>query len=272
MKSVLVIGNGFVGSSLFRLNMPIHLINHSQIYSIDYSKYDIVVNTALSPLYRYNVYDKDHDIDIKICELAAKSGCYYVMFSSRKVYGNSKDLIIYDEDTAYNPFDYYSENKVITEQYIIRNFSNYCIIRGSNFFGFEVKRNSFFGYCADSLLKFNSIKYTFNKNIIRDFIHIEDVIFLFDKILLYKPIGIFNLGLNYGIPIGDIANYMIEGYGSGKLFYDDDANYDQQFILNTSKLYKAINFFPSYDEYGKKVINIGKQLREYNDHNSYRMV
>jgi nucleoside-diphosphate-sugar epimerase len=263
MENVLIIGRSFIGSYLYNSdrNFNYLLISHQDIDSVDFFKFDIVINTSLSPSYRNSKYDINDDIDIKIAEKANASGCYYVMISSRKVYGNFKQLKILKESDPYNPFDFYSENKAITEQYLLNNFNNVCVLRGSNFFGFELFRESFFGFCLTSLFEQNKIEFNLNQNIVRDFIHIDDVVYLINAVFEVKPKGVFNLGLNKGFAVKDIANNLIRGYGNGIFIGSDDFEYDQQFILDTSKLYTAIDFKPEYIDYENTIIGVGERLK-----------
>lgn len=264
--NILIVGKSFIGNALYNYNKSFNykVISHNDITGIDYSKFNIVINTAISPLYRNNSYSIDYDIDVKIANMACSAGCYYIMISSRKVYGNFKQLKTLTEMDPYNPFDYYSENKSITEQYLITNFrENVCIIRGSNFFGFELNRESFFGFCLTNLLKYSKIDCSINENIIRDFIEISDVVFLLDKIFKYKPVGIFNLGLNKGFSVKTIADNLILGFTEGIFNGREDLEFDQQFILDTTKLYNSIKFTPNYINYEDTFINLGKQLKLY---------
>lgn len=263
MKNILIVGGSFVGSHLFNpdINFNYELVSHRNVNSVDFNKFDIVINTALSPSYRDSKYHRSFDIDVQLAERANLAGCYYVMLSSRKVYGNSKELKTFVETDPYNPFDFYSENKAITEQHLLQNFENVCIIRGSNFFGFEPYRTSFFGFCLTNLLEQNKIEFNLNKNIVRDFIYIDDVVYLLNAIFKIEPKGIFNLGLNKGFTVKDIADNLIMGYGSGIFIGSDNLPFDQQFILNTNKLYKTIDFTPNYIDYENTIKSVGWKLR-----------
>lgn len=272
MEKILIVGHSFVGMAFFNFtNGLCDVISHNEIYTVDYSKYGIVINTSISPEYRNLKYLAKNDIDRIVANLALSSGCYYLMFSTRKVYGNSKELMLFSESDTTTPFDFYSENKLYTENIISKYFDNYCILRGSNFYGFEIGRKTFLGFCLDSLLKYNKITYNVNFNNIKDFINIQDVCKLLSLICKIKPKGIFNLGANRGISIENLANNIIEGYGSGEVVTSGD-EFDQQFILDTSKLYSALNYVPIYIDYDKKFIELGKQLRKYNDNDCNRMV
>jgi len=264
--NVLIIGRGFIGNALYNSNKTFNyaIISHTDIFNIDYTKFHIVINTAISPLYRTCSYSIENDIDIKIANMACSVNCYYIMISSRKVYGNFKELKLLTETDEYNPFDYYSENKSITEQYLLANFKkNVCVIRGSNFFGFELFRESFFGFCLTNLLKYSKIDCSINEYIIRDFIEISDVVFLLNKIFEYKPLGVFNLGLNQGFSVNQITSNLILGFSEGEFLSKPNLEFDQQFILDTRKLYTSINFTPDYTDYETKFVNLGKQLKLY---------
>ena len=230
---VLVIGlNSFVAKSLISLYQDKIILtkcNYTDIHKINYSKFDVVINCAIHPLYKSEKYNIDNDIDYKLSELLNGTACHYIMLSSRKIYGNTKELTIFTETDPYNPFDFYSENKVITEKSLLSTLDNLTIIRGSNLFGFEYNRNSFLGYCMTNLVKYNNIICDINLKTQRDFIQVDDFTKILIEICIHKPIGIFNLGSNFGLEIGKICEYLIDGYGVGSFECSND-RFDQQFI------------------------------------------
>lgn len=250
MKKILVVGKGLIGNAIKTSSKyNILLISHFDIDNLNFSDIDIVINTALHPDYRKVEYNQHIDFDRKLSMMCEKNNCHYIMFSSRKVYGNTKDLTYFSETSEYNPFDHYSENKVITEKFLTENIENVTILRGSNFFGKVNSPDSFVGYCMENLYEKRTIPLTICPDIIRDFIYVDDVVEILDKIL-YAPInGIFNLGLNCGFSVKKIANDILEGYAAGEIVYHQNLIKDQQFILNCSKLYTSINYNPDIIKY-----------------------
>lgn len=262
---ILIVGFSFVGTHLkLLLNtraVTSTIISYKDIDNIDFAMFDVVINTALNPLHRTERYSVQNDIDVKIAMKIKSYNCKYIMLSSRKVYGNSTSLVTFNEDSPLDPFDFYSENKVITENAVTSILDNRCcILRGSNYFAFEYGRNSFIGFCLNSLKKNNTISYTYNRNIKRDFIHIYTVSDIIYQVIIHGLTGIYNVGSGSGLEIGSIAEHIISGYGSGKFIVSENAPYDQQFILDISKISSSIDTVIKHCNYKEIFINYGKQL------------
>lgn len=261
--NVLIVGNtSFIAKAFLNYHqkeLNLFSIKYTDINSIDFSKFDVVVNCALNPLYKTEKYNIANDIDLQIIKLIQNTNCHYIMISSRKVYGNSTELVVYNEEDEYNPFDYYSENKMITEKYLMSIQNNITILRGSNLFGFEYDRKSFLGYCMTNLVKTKSIIYDVNLSTQRDFIYINDFIKVLIKVCIFKPKGIFNVGSGFGLKIVEISKYLIAGYGIGSYSCVNE-RYDQQFILNIDKITNFFGFNIELSDNKKIIINLGKDL------------
>ena len=162
---VLIVGdNSFVGRGFYnsiKLNDAVvaNIIPYSQLHHIDLKRYDVVLNCAITYEYKTQKYKDKYDLDYLVGLKAQDAGCHYIMMSTRKVYGNSTDLSVYDELSSLNPFDRYSENKYNTEMTLDALVENLTILRGSNIYGFELGRSSFVGYCMTQLKSLNAIDY-----------------------------------------------------------------------------------------------------------------
>lgn len=264
-RKVLIVGdNSFVGRSFYN-SIKLHdivianIIPYSQLHHIDLKLYDVVINCAITYEYKTQKYNDKYDLDYLVGLKAQESGCHYVMMSTRKVYGNSTDLLIYDELSSLNPFDRYSENKANTEMALDALVDNLTILRGSNMYGFELGRSSFVGYCMTQLKSLNTIDYDMDENIKRDFISIDSVCEVLNRVCLVKPKGIFNLSSHYGLPIGEVARFLILGYGSGK-FSPSSATQREQFILDNRRLEDVLLMRIAPNDYWSDFYTIGKKL------------
>ena len=257
MAKVLVIGeNSFIGKHLKKYDR----ISFRDIDSIDFGKYDVVINCALNPLYKTNKYHNINDIDLKVGQYACPNNCHFVMLSTSKVYGSDNYLRIYDEFSAPKPDDHYGTNKLITENILLSNYpENVTILRGSNIFGFEYGRNSFTGYCMSQIVNEGVVNLTITGNLKRDFLFVEDAVKLIELVCEVKPKGVYNLSSGVGLPIIDFIHWLIAGYR-----YDIEVlrttKDDRQFILDNSKLQKALNVKIGPFDYEKILYNLGKQL------------
>ena len=262
---VLIVGdNSFIGSSFYnsiKLNDIViaNIIPYSQLHHIDLKRYDVVLNCAITYEYKTQKYNDKYDLDYLVGLKAQEAGCHYIMMSTRKIYGNSTGLSIYDELSTLNPFDRYSENKYNSEMVLDALVENLTILRGSNIYGFEFGRSSFVGYCMTQLKSLNTIDYDMDENIKRDFISIDTVCDVLKRVCLVKPKGIFNLSSHYGLPIGEVARFLILGYGSGK--FTSTATCDkEQFILDNRRLEDALMMRFAPQDYWSDFYTIGKRL------------
>lgn len=257
--NVLIVGpNSFIGKTFRNTNrITYYKASYKNIELFDLSKIDSIINCAIHPDFKSKPYNAFNDLDLRVARRAHNNGCHYVMISSRKVYGNSRTLKYYDEESPLKPFDFYSENKAISESRILE-LDNTTVLRGSNLFGFEYRRNSFMGYCMNQLKKDNKITYTLDPTIKRDFIDVETSCDIMGKVCQAKLTGLYNLSANYGLPLGDFADYLIRGYGSGSVEYGTDIR--EQFIIDNTKLKRALNIEIGPFDYEKIIGNYGKQL------------
>ncbi len=241
MAKRLVIGKtSFIAKELAKLE-DFDIVGYNNIHHVDFSKYDCVVNCALNPTFKTQPYDQEKDVDYQMAKLSYESGCNYVMLSTRKVYGSYADLRTFTEESQTNPFDFYSENKLISEYKIQKEFGDKSVIvRGSNLFGFELGRQSFMGFCMNQLISDSKIVFTISEHVKRDFIDIGTSCMLLDSISKRKLTGIYNLSSNYGLEIGKVAKYLIRGYGAGEFLCTSDVM-KEQFIIDNNKLTKELN-------------------------------
>lgn len=267
MKRFLVIGrNSFISKSIIGDNHTIvdriSIRDPNSIESINFAKYDAVLNCAIHSNYIRQDYDSDYDLDYQIANRVKDFDCHYVMLSSRKVYGENEKLISIDENHSKSPVDNYARNKLFTELYLQDVFGHnksHTIVRCSNVFGFEYLRNSFMGFCTKQLKESGYIHFDISSKIKRDFIPVDYVGQVLKLIMEKKLNGIFNLSSNYALEIGKIAECLIEGYGSGTFSSNDDLIKDQ-FVIDCSKLEKSLGINIGPFDYKKIINDIGQKL------------
>jgi nucleoside-diphosphate-sugar epimerase len=260
-KRILIIGkNSFVGKSFYHSVKSVDIISYYDIDKTDFSNYNVVLNCAITPEFKFESYREKHDLDFQVAKISAYNNCHYIMMSTRKVYGTSNELRLLNENSKLNPFDYYSENKAISEKNIMRLGESFTILRVSNAYGFEYGRNSFMGFCMTQLKHDNKIVYTTNPNAKKDFISIDSLCEVLGIISKVTPKGIYNVGSNYGSKIGDVAKSLIQGYGQGEFIYNNIGNKNQdQFILDNTKLCRDLGIqLPTFQK--KYIKKLGEKL------------
>ena len=208
---------------------------------------------------KFDSYRTRYDLDVETGKIAMENGCHYVMMSTRKVYGGHTELESFTEESPLDPYDHYSENKMISEQRLTSFGDNVTILRGSNIFGFEYGRQSFMGYCMTQLKDYGIVTYEYDPELKRDFIDIDTVCKVLKKVAEVKPKGIYNLSSNTGLEIGNVTKYLIKGYGEGKIVVSSQ-EVEEQFILDNSKLEKALNINIGPFDFDNIIYELGKKL------------
>jgi len=266
MMSILLIGKGsLLGQALIRA-MPadadVTALGHgADLQALDFAKFDAVVNAAYDPRYMREAYGNGRDMDLDVARAAAKGGAHFIMLSTRKVYGLCPDFPI-REDAACAPIDHYGMNKLRTEREIQALMPGRCtILRLSNVFGFEPGRRTFFGLALDRLQKEDAILLDVSPAVRRDFLPLALFAAILARVLEKRPLGTFNLGAGLATSLGEIAQWLIEGYGRGRLIAESDRNYDN-FLLDRCKLDQAIGFSAPAPDIKKYCLEIGRQLAD----------
>jgi nucleoside-diphosphate-sugar epimerase len=258
-----VIGKtSFIGKELAALK-DYDIVAYKNVHHVDFSQYECVFNCALNPAFKTQSYTDDIDVDYEMAKLAYENGCHYIMLSTRRVYGSSSELKSYNEESPTNPFDFYSENKLICENKIRSQFGDKSVVvRGSNLYGFEPNRQSFMGFCMDQLTTTGKIVFSINETTKRDFIDIETSCHLLGRIADKKLTGLYNLSSNYGLEIGKVAKYLINGYRLGEFICTSDV-VKEQFIIDNTKLSKELNLYTDSSNIQNIIEDLGEQLARY---------
>jgi dTDP-4-dehydrorhamnose reductase len=259
MKTLIVGKNSFIGKSAYSNINNAEKISYQDIDKINLKDYNVILNCSIMDVYKNDVYSEDSDVDIKLARLAEKSGIHYIMISTRKVYGISNSVANYNERSDLNPSDRYSENKLITEFKIKEMMDSYTILRPSNVFGYEPRRKSFMGFCMNQLMDSNKIVYDISADTIRDFIDVDTFTKVVNQICQVKAKGLYNVGSNIGLSVGDVSKYLIKGYGSGNLIADSEKLFDQ-FILDNTKIKSELGINIDIVDFEKIIVDLGSKL------------
>lgn len=215
-----------------------------------------VVNFAFSPRLRTENYMASEDIDSRLLALAPAK---YIMLSTRMVYGPADGTL--DETHAAQPNTAYGANKLLVEQALqARAADRVTILRLSNIFGHEYGRSTFFGHALTTLKDKGEIAFDMNPDQQRDFLSVWRFADMLLTVTENPHAGVFNLGSGTGTACGDIARWLIEGYGAGKLVVNDSGKKDE-FRLDTTKLRKAYDLpIVMTQDIKQDCIAVGKNL------------
>lgn len=195
----------------------------------------------------------------------------FIFSSTASVYGNNKRNIAFKENDICKPISIYGKSKLDAENYIKKKSSKFfrCIIfRFFNVAGANFKEKlgetknppeHFIPLITQAILKKKHIK-IFNKfntkdgTGYRDYIHVNDIIYAFDKALKFlkmmnKNFEIFNLGCNKAISTLSIAKYLSKTYNNKILINYENKKEGEPDILFSSinKAKKKLGWKPRND-------------------------
>jgi hypothetical protein len=74
-----------------------------------------------------------------------------------------------------------------------------------------------------------------------------------------KAKGLYNVGSNIGLSVGDVSKYLIKGYGSGNLIADSEKLFDQ-FILDNTKIKSELGINIDIVDFEKIIVDLGSKL------------
>jgi UDP-glucose 4-epimerase len=266
MQRVLLVGkNSFIGSNFLAQEGPalsLDSISHEEIESVDLRKYDCVVNTAYQWSYFNAAYSEERDFTLQVARRVAAHGAHFVMMSSRKVYG-TKTPFPTPETASLSPEDFYGRNNVTTESKVLELLGPRCtILRPANVFGFEPGRHTFFGLAISRLLQKKPLVFEFSGFTPRDFIPVEHFSRLLAAIVKSCPPGVFNVGAGVAVPVGQIALWIIEGYGQGEIQITKPHEFDR-FWLDITKLEAVVGSQPDLTQTIRRAsLLVGERMRE----------
>ena len=264
-RALLIGKNSFLARAVLSIestDLSLDSVSHtSDLISIDYEAYDVVVNMAYDPSYMRQPYREESDFDLTVVKQLAASRTHYIMLSTRQVYGTTAPFHI-TEECHPEPCGQYGHNKLRTEIAIQSLLGERCtILRVSNVFGFELGRHTFFGIALGTLKQSNRILLDVSPFVARDFIYVEDFARSLWRVLVNCPIGVYNLGSACATQLGHIALWLIEGYGGGDLVVTSPAERDS-FELDIQKLTSCIGLPDLAMDVRTRCIEIGRKLRD----------
>lgn len=267
-SSVLLIGkNSFLGHAFLTMANGVHRVDgvgHDvDLASVKFADYDVVVNMAYDPRYMREGYQVSQDFDLAVAQAVARCGAsqpHLILMSTRRVYGSNSPFPA-SETAPLQPMGVYAENKIITEAAVADLLGDrLTILRLSNVFGFEPGRHTFMGIALAHLKAHDSIVLDINPNVERDFLPVGNFVQTLTRIVTAAPPGLYNLGSDTATPVGQVARWVIEGFGRGKLQVTDNTERDR-FRLDCQKLRGVIGDFTTGIDIRLSSIEIGKRLQ-----------
>ena len=177
--------------------------------------------------------------------------------SSSSVYGNN---ILCNENDELKPMNLHASLKVanekLVEKFCIVNSIDYTIARIFNMYGGD-DNFSIISKIIKAYKNNEELNIVNNGNAIRDFIHIEDVVDIYSKILDKKDIKILNIGSGNGSSIKNILDFLNNHNIKIKTknIQREELKISTADISKLKELLKKDTFF-GVEDYLKKELNI----------------
>lgn len=208
---------------------------------------DVLINCAFDPRLKTGPYDTAHDVDLRIATLLRDwPSVHYVMLSSRLVYGPAPGDTPLAESMAAAPDRPYGIAKLATEKALERLLGRrLTVLRLSNVFGDEAQpgRQNFFAIALRTLRDSGRVVLDMSPFVERDFVPVEELAAALVRVASAPRAGLFNLGAGRATPTGRIAQWLIEGRGSGELVVTSMREFDA-FSLDMSATSRAFGIGP----------------------------
>ncbi len=218
------------------------------------AKAQILINTKDE-----NQYFEDNVTGLqKTLNFCKKKGIKKFIFaSSASVYGDTKNKKV-TENMILSPLHYYAFSKYIGEKIIKKycklNKMNFYILRLFNIYG--EKSNAVVAKFIAQYLQNKTITIYGNGKQSRDFVHVDDVIDIINKLIVKNlTSNIFNVGSSKSTKINQLKSYISNSHKSIKL----DKRFDdiEKSIADISKAKKILKWSPK-----KKIENGVKDMIE----------
>ena len=216
--------------------------------------FDIVFHLAsIIPKYDLNGMPLDQSFSSNIigtkniAEAASRFNTKVIFASTQRVYGNKNQLKITEEDKLKpDDADEYGKSKLESEQ-ILQNLlkpDNFVILRISNIYGTSPTRFSIIDSIAESLVLNKEVKIGLNQKILRDYIHIDDILTALNLSIKHK--GIFNISEGKSYDGVDLINFfnIISGKTPKITFGNNSPNH---IVLDNTKARDEMGFVPKYN-------------------------
>jgi nucleoside-diphosphate-sugar epimerase len=262
---LLVIGkNSFLAREFLASNsdLSFQAIGHGDAHRDSlYEGASCVVNFAFSPQLYDSEYDASVDVDRVAAHRALSHGIHYVMISSRRVYS---ETVQWDAEEGMEACgrDAYGRNKARIERALQdSNGERLTILRPGSVVGLEAipGRMRIAAYMQNQLLDEGQIRLTLAARTRRDLVPVDFFSRVLRHIAQARVSGVFNVGSGAATTVGQAAQWLIEGHGSGELI-EVDTRVTDEFQLDSSKLKRTFGLACDPGELKRCLLEYGANL------------
>ena len=238
----LIIGkNSFISKYLCKY-VKGHYISHKEIDNVDHKNYKNLILLSFNPEYK-KIKFENFDFEKKIFSYFADKKIFY--FSTSKIYPYGENLT---EQQNPNPVNLYGENKLKVEN-ILQDFTNnFFILRCSNIFKKDsYAKNSFLDILLKNYANYNKVIFDMSLMTKVDFILVDSVCKILNKLLINDNYGIYNISSGTGLSVEFIIEKILKKT-TKELDVEILNNKLKHQILNNYKLRKELNLQDTFIE------------------------
>lgn len=263
MKPITIIGkNSYLARHFLatKVNSNIIAVPHDAVGDIKLSQTECIINFAYPGAYMTDTYEPANDVDRAIIDRLKGSDIHFIMISSRKVYDQACPCP-WDETSTLAGQDVYGQNKVVTEEYIREHRAGqHTILRLGNIIETEPGRHTFMGIALDTLKREGRIKLNAHPGTKRDFLPVAKFAAALARVIQERPVGTYNLASGLQTSVGDVASWIIEGFGAGQVVSTDNAQRDA-FVLDVVRLQSIIGPICTRSDIREACMESGRRLK-----------
>lgn len=246
-RRVLLVGRSsfLAGHALDALaDVAVRAVGHQQIDDQDLlDGVEMAISFARHPLIASDDYRPEvMDPDLRLAARIGERPIAYLMLGSRKVYapgpGSAAAPAPLAESAPLGPTDAYGRHKLLVEERLRERLGErLTVLRLANVFGYERTpgRRTFLSVLLDRLASEGQIRFDMSPFVARDFLPVEPFARLLARIVADPPGGVLNLGSGIALPTGQLALWIIEGFGRGELVVASPREHDA-FVLDVTRL------------------------------------
>ena len=179
-------------------------------FELDLKSFDTVIHCA---------YLADNEAELKFI-IKLNKHANIILFSSAAVYGENTGNYL-DTDSVCKPINRYGLNKFKLENFVRAAYKDHAILRIANPYGKEYSVRGFYQIAKQKLdhNEFLSINSDKANQVVRDFIHIDELIKQIKEIIEKKATGTFNISTGIGQTLEGFLEKELNGFDSSLIHY-----------------------------------------------------
>ncbi|MBD1152614.1 NAD(P)-dependent oxidoreductase [Pelagibacterales bacterium SAG-MED22] len=268
MKTIILGKKSYLSNKLKKviINSKVYSLNEDFVKKLDLSNCNIIINSFYSSLkldkidsYQNFIKRSLYDLSIFLDRIKGKNVRKIIYTSSSSTYNllkfsNFNNINFRDERNRY----IYSSTKLNAES-LIKNFCTennikFCVVRIFNIFG-EGEKFSIISKITDAYKnKKKILNLVNNGNSIRDFIHINEVVNIYKKIIIKNNYNVVDVASGYGTRIRDIIKFL----GKENFIIKNKTNKESKVSIGYNSIINRNEKY-SLEKYIKQKLSLKKQ-------------